>query len=257
MTHDAIAVIDFGGQYAHLIATKIRRLHVLAEIRQPEDPTDAFRRYKGIIISGSPSLSSFGEDSTYNKAIYDLDVPILGFCFGHQEIAKHYGGTVVHGGREWGPADLQVVADSPLFKGLGRDRAGLDEPLRLGHQRRARASRRSATRRSARRGEPHRFAAIASDTLRRYGVQFHPEVDDTVHGDEMIANFVLGICGCPPSWTMERYVEERIDAGAAAGRRPVGVPARLGRRRLDGGGAPARHGHRRRTGCTCCTWTTA
>ena len=120
MTHDAVAVVDFGGQYAHLIATKVRRLRVLAEIRQPEDPIEAFTRYKGIIISGSPSLASFGEDSAYNKAIYDLDVPIFGFCFGHQEIAKHYGGTVVHGGREWGPADLQVVADSPIFKGLGR-----------------------------------------------------------------------------------------------------------------------------------------
>ena len=75
MNHDAIAVIDFGGQYAHLIATKIRRLHVLAEIRQPEDPIEVFRRYKGIIISGSPSLSSFGEDSAYNKAIYDLRRP--------------------------------------------------------------------------------------------------------------------------------------------------------------------------------------
>ncbi len=60
-------------------------------------------------------------------------------------------------------------------------------------------------------GEPHRYAAIGSNALRRYGVQFHPEVDDTVHGDEMIANFVLGVCGCAPSWTMERYVEERVD----------------------------------------------
>ena len=68
-------------------------------------------------------------------------------------------------------------------------------------------------------GAPHRFAAIGSDRLRRYGFQFHPEVDDTVHGDEMIANFVLGICGCRPSWTMERYVEERGRAGARAGRR--------------------------------------
>jgi GMP synthase (glutamine-hydrolysing) len=89
MQHDAIAVVDFGGQYAHLIATKIRRLHVLAEIRQPEDAIEAFRHYKGIILSGSPSLSSFGEDSAYTKAIYDLDIPIVGFCFGHQEIAKH------------------------------------------------------------------------------------------------------------------------------------------------------------------------
>src|SRR5512137_109860 len=102
MKHDAIAVVDFGGQYAHLIANKIRRQHVLAEIRQPEDATDVFARYKGIVLSGSPSLSSFGEDSAYNKEVYDLPVPILGLCFGHQEIAKHYGGKVIHGGREWG-----------------------------------------------------------------------------------------------------------------------------------------------------------
>ncbi len=137
MTHDAIAVVDFGGQYAHLIATKVRRLRVLAEIRQPEDPTELFRRYKGIILSGSPSLSAFGEDSVYNKGIYDLDTPIVGFCFGHQEIAKHYGGTVVHGGREWGPSDLRIVADSPIFKGLSGNRARVDEPFRFGDERRA------------------------------------------------------------------------------------------------------------------------
>ena len=71
MEHDAIAVIDFGGQYAHLIATKVRRQGVLAEIRQPEDPIEAFHPYRGIIISGSPALSSYGEDSGYTKEIYD------------------------------------------------------------------------------------------------------------------------------------------------------------------------------------------
>ncbi len=209
MTHDAIAVIDFGGQYAHLIATKIRRLRVLAEIRQPEDATDLFRRYKGIILSGSPSLSAFGEDSVYNKAIYDLDVPILGFCFGHQEIAKHYGGTVVHGASEWGPADLQVVGDSPLFKGLAKVErvfmSHFDSVTSVGPGFEEIGYTTLGTS-----GKSHRFAAIASDTRRRYGFQFHPEVDDTVHGDEMIANFVLGICGCAPSWTMDRYVEERV-----------------------------------------------
>ena len=97
--HDTIAIIDFGGQYAHLIATKVRRQGVFAEILQPEDPIEAFRGYKGIIISGSPSLASHGEDADYNKDIYDLDIPILGFCFGHQEIAQHYGGKVIHGGK--------------------------------------------------------------------------------------------------------------------------------------------------------------
>jgi GMP synthase (glutamine-hydrolysing) len=208
--HDTIAVVDFGGQYAHLIATKVRRNRVLAEIRQPEDPIEAFQGYRGIILSGSPSLSSQGEDSEYTREFFDLDVPILGFCFGHQEIAKRYGGTVIHGGREWGHADLHVVRDHPLFAGLqpveqvwmshfdtvasigpgfeelGWSTLGVD-------------------------GATHRLAAIGSDSLRRYGFQFHPEVDDTEHGDEMIANFVLRICGCEPSWTMERYVEQQAE----------------------------------------------
>lgn len=210
MRHDAIAVIDFGGQYAHLIATKVRRRGVLAEIRQPDDPIEAFRPYKGIIISGSPSLSSHGEDSAYTKEIYDLDVPILGFCFGHQEIAKHYGGEVVHGGREWGRADLHLDPAHPLFGGLAPVEAvwmshydsvvsvgpGFRE---LGHTRHEEG------------GAEHRFAAIGSDELRRYGFQFHPEVDDTVHGEDMIANFVLEICGCAPSWSMDAFLDQEVE----------------------------------------------
>jgi len=210
MQHDAIAVIDFGGQYAHLIATKIRRLHVLAEIRQPDDPIEAFHHYKGIILSGSPSLSSFGEDSTYTKAIYDLDVPIVGFCFGHQEIAKHYGGTVVHGGREWGPADLRVAGNCPLFKGLAATErvwmSHFDSVTSVGP-----SFEEVGFTTLGDSGTPHRFAAISSNSLRRYGFQFHPEVDNTVHGTEMMANFVFDVCGCQPSWTMERYVEERVE----------------------------------------------
>jgi GMP synthase (glutamine-hydrolysing) len=221
LTHDKIAVVDFGGQYAHLIATKIRRLHVLAEIRQPDDPVEAFRSYRGIVLSGSPSFSAFGEDSGYTKAIYDLAAPILGFCFGHQEIAKHYGGTVVHGGREWGPADLHVEREHPLFAGLARV-----EPVWMSHYDSVTSlgpgfEELGHTTLGAR-GATHRFAAIGSDSLRRYGFQFHPEVDDTVHGGEMIANFVLGICGCRPSWTMERWVEEEIEAlRARVGERSV------------------------------------
>ena len=209
VNHDRIAVIDFGGQYAHLIATKVRRNKVLAEIRHPEDTTDIFREYKGIILSGSPALSSFGEDSTYNKEIYDLDIPILGFCFGHQEIAKHYGGAVVNGKQEWGHADLHINRDHPLFAGLDRieqvwmshfDSVTAVGPdfEELGHTVLGEGN------------PPHRFAAIGSDRLRRYGFQFHPEVDDTLHGDEMIANFVLNICGCRPTWTMDSYVTAQV-----------------------------------------------
>jgi len=208
MEHDTIAVIDFGGQYAHLIATKIRRMGVRAEIRQPEDTLDAFRGYRGIILSGSPSLSSHGEDQDYNRDIYDLDIPILGLCFGHQEIAKHYGGEVVHGGREWGPADLQLQGEHTLFQSLRPSEqvwmSHYDSVVSLGPEFRELGFTVTA-------GGEHRYAAIGSDTLRRYGFQFHPEVDDTVHGTEMLYNFVFGICGCEASWSMDRYLEEEVE----------------------------------------------
>ncbi len=208
--HDAIAVVDFGGQYAHLIATKIRRLRVLAEIRQPEDPPEAYAGYRGIILSGSPSLSSRGEDSAYDRGIFDLDVPILGFCFGHQEIAKHYGGTVIHGGREWGHADLHLRRAHPLFAGLGPVEqvwmSHFDTVAALGPEFEELGYSLSGDGRVR-----HANAAIGCDRLRRFGFQYHPEVDDTEHGEEMLANFALGICGCEPSWTMERYVEQQVE----------------------------------------------
>jgi GMP synthase (glutamine-hydrolysing) len=210
MKHDTIAVIDFGGQYAHLIATKVRRQGVLAEIRQPEDPIDVFRDYRGIIISGSPSLASHGEDSTYTKAIYGMDIPILGLCFGHQEIAKHYSGEVEYAGREWGKADLHLRREHPLFKGLDpvqkvwmshNDSVVTLGPEfeELGYTVPGEAS------------KEHRNAAIASDSLRRYGFQFHPEVDDTAHGEEMLANFLFEICGCRKTWSMDGFLDEECD----------------------------------------------
>lgn len=218
--HDRIAVVDFGGQYAHLIATRVRRRGVLAEIRQPEDPLDAFRPYDGIILSGSPSLSSHGEDSAYTKEIYDLEVPILGFCFGHQEIAKHYGGEVVHGGREWGHAELQLTGEHPLFKGMGPV-----EPVWMSHYDSVSAVGPEFTElgyTTSPDGSPdHRYAAIGSDTLERYGFQFHPEVDGTERGEEMIANFVFEICRCEPSWSMDAFLDreeerirEQVDGGS-------------------------------------------
>jgi GMP synthase (glutamine-hydrolysing) len=211
MRHDRIAVVDFGGQYAHLIATKVRRLHVLAEIVDPLAPIETFSFYQGIILSGSPALSAHGEGEDYTREIYDLDIPILGFCFGHQEIAKRYGGRVEHTKREYGPATLHVLADNPLFAGLAREQvvwmshgdtvtklpAGFVE---LGY---------STPTGAAGPTEGHRNAALASESLRRYGFQFHPEVDDTEHGQEMLANFVLGICGCRATWTVTNYVEDQ------------------------------------------------
>ena len=210
MDHDRIAVIDFGGQYAHLIANKIRRMHVLAEIRQPEDPASAYRPYKGIVISGSPALASHGEDTGFDTGFLDLEMPILGLCFGHQEIAKHYGGLIEHTQREYGFTRLRVQGKSPLLEGLGPDEIvwmshgdsvtelpeGFEEiGQSVDHD-----------------GTPHRNAAIANERLRRYGFQFHPEVDDTEHGEAMLRNFVFRICGCQPTWTMDRYLAEQVES---------------------------------------------
>jgi len=210
MQHDSIAVVDFGGQYAHLIATKVRRIGVLAEIRQPEDPVEAYAGYKGIIFSGSPALLSGGDDGGYERGLFDLDIPILGLCFGHQEMASHYGGSVVNGGREWGHADLHLTKpDHPLFKGLDPV-----EQVWMSHFDSVNAVGPDFEEfgyTTARDGSvDHRFAAIGSDVHRRYGFQFHAEVDDTTHGDRMFANFVLDICGCEPTWSMEAFIADEL-----------------------------------------------
>jgi GMP synthase (glutamine-hydrolysing) len=204
---DRIAVVDFGGQYAHLIATKVRRQRVLAEIRQPEDPVEAFEGMKGVILSGSPSLAS-GDEGAFNTAILDLDVPILGFCFGHQEIAKRYGGAVQQCRSEYGPARLEVTASTPVFDGLPAQ-----QTVWMSHQDTVVAvgdGFREVGISYDHDGTAHRYAAIADETRRRYGFQYHPEVDDTEHGEAMIRNFVLGVCGCRDDWTMARHVEEQI-----------------------------------------------
>jgi GMP synthase (glutamine-hydrolysing) len=219
MKHDGIAVVDFGGQYAHLIATKVRRLHVYAEILQPEDPAERFARFKGIILSGSPSLSAFDEDSEYDKRIYDLPIPILGFCFGHQEIAKQYGGAVEHTQREYGPAVLRISGSSPIFAGLQKE-----EVVWMSHGDTVTVlpQRFDEIGISVTGGIAHHNAAIASDLLKRYGFQFHPEVDDTVHGSEMLRNFCIDICGCRPDWTMDHYADEIVASiRDQAGDRPV------------------------------------
>jgi GMP synthase (glutamine-hydrolysing) len=210
MQTDKIYVIDFGGQYAHLIAAKVRRAGVLAEIRQPEDPNEAYADAKGVIISGSPSLASHGEDADYNKGIYDLPIPILGFCFGHQEIARHYGGDVVHGGREWGFSEMQLTGEHPIFKGLGPT-----ETVWMSHYDSVSSLGPGFVELGFTEGTvdspPHRFAAIGNDELRRYGFQYHPEVDDTEHGDDMIANFLFEICGCEKSWNMDAFLGEEVE----------------------------------------------
>lgn len=212
MKHDTLAVLDFGGQYVHLIATKIRSFGVCSEVRDPDDPVESFREYKGIVLSGSPALSAHDEDSAWSRGVLDLGIPVIGLCFGHQEIAKHGGGSVEHTRREYGAATLKIVHDSPLFHGLSKEQlvwmshgdtvtklpedfvelgysvGGVDTSL------------------------DHRNAAIACETKRQYGLQFHPEVDDTPCGLAILKNFAIRICGAKQDWVMGNQVDERVAA---------------------------------------------
>jgi len=210
MQRDAIAVLDFGGQYVHLIATKVRALGVYAEIREPDDPVESFRDYRGLILSGSPALSAHDEDGGWSREVLDLGIPVLGFCFGHQEIAKHAGGTVEHTQREYGAATLHRVAESPLLAGLAPD-----ETVWMSHgdtvTRLAGGFVEIGTSSGgADQSSIHRNAAIANESLRQYGVQFHPEVDDTACGERLLRNFVVGICGARADWAVGAQVAERL-----------------------------------------------
>ncbi|MFQ5767883.1 MAG: glutamine-hydrolyzing GMP synthase, partial [Acidobacteriota bacterium] len=211
MPHDTIAILDFGGQYVHLIATKIRGLGVHAEIRDPDDPVDSFRPYKGLILSGSPALSAQDQGAGWSRGVLDLGLPVLGFCYGHQEIAKHAGGTIQHTRQKFGAARLHIVHPSPLLEGLQEEELVWmshgdtvtnlpGDFIELGFS--------NGSGENSRR---HPNAAIARPERQLYGLQFHPEVDDTPCGLKILRNFVLGICGATPGWSVGDQVQERID----------------------------------------------
>ena len=210
---DTVAVLDFGGQYVHLIATKIRALGVYAEIRDPDDPVESFRGYGAIILSGSPALSAHDEDTRWSRGVLDLDLPVIGFCFGHQEIAKHAGGTVEHTRREYGAATLHVIeSESKLLRGLSPEEVVWmshgDTVTRVPEHFKELAY-------STGGGvltQEHRFAAIASESKRHYGLQFHPEVDDTRCGTQILKNFLFDICEIRPTWSVGHQVDERAAA---------------------------------------------
>jgi len=198
-----ITVLDFGGQYSHLIAKRIRHLGVYADIMHPDTDVDSLGRPGGIILSGGPS-SVYSEGAPpFNPAILDLGIPMLGLCYGMQLMAYLLHGDVRRlERREYGRAELEVLAGSPLFDGL--------EPRELVWMSHGDSVLRP----------PEGFAvvgkttdcpvaAIADESRRRYGLQFHPEVKDTRHGDRILANFI-NLCGLEKNWSMDMYIQEKM-----------------------------------------------
>ncbi len=212
MHHETIAVVDYGSQYSQLICRRIREAQVYAELipwgqaqtRLPDLPL------KGIVLSGGPASVYEPDAPTLPPAVLEAQVPVLGICYGLQLLAHALGGHVVPSQeREYGPATLQVVADSPLFHGLPRR-----QQVWMSHGDRVDAL--PPGFHALARSENSPFAAIADETRQLYGLQFHPEVAHTPHGRQLLENFVLRICGCRQDWTPGNFIQETVEQIRAA-----------------------------------------
>ncbi len=203
--HDTIAIVDNGGQFAHLIATKVRdRVNVKTIILDPQTDVSEFEGIKGIILSGGPDSIHQEGSVQLNESILDLEIPVLGLCYGMHEIAMKYGGKVEGSDfKEYGFASLHIENDR-IFKEVPQD-----DRVWMSHGDKVTML-------------PEGFRTIGvtdncpvaafSDPIRkRWGFQFHPEVEDTVHGVEMLRSFVVEICGAVPDWTTEANLDEIIE----------------------------------------------
>ena len=203
-----VLVVDLGAQYARLIARRVREAHVFSEI-VPRDITAAEiadRRPAGLILSGGPA--SVYSDDAYgiDPVLFELGIPVLGICYGHQLLAHNLGGVVDRtGSGEYGKTSLQVVADSPLFAELPEH---LDVWMSHGDSvvKAPPGFRVTATTGAS------PVAAMHDPDRRFYGVQFHPEVGHTLRGQEILKHFLYDVAGVRPGWTHVSIIERAVEA---------------------------------------------
>ena len=202
---DKIVVLDFGGQYAHLIANRIRRLNVYSEIKDGDTSAELLKEYKGIILSGGPASVS-GEGAFHaDPHIFKLGIPIFGICYGHQLINHMLGGEVGKGKtREYGPATVQIKEEVDIFKGVKGEinvwMSHFDEIKKLAEGFRGIASSKMCP-----------YTAIINEEKNIYGVQFHPEVTHTPQGMIILDNFI-NICGAEREWSLEKFIQNEIES---------------------------------------------
>ncbi|MBU6513062.1 MAG: glutamine-hydrolyzing GMP synthase, partial [Betaproteobacteria bacterium] len=215
--HDTILILDFGSQVTQLIARRVREAHVYCEIH-PNDVSDAFIRelahkgLKGIILSGSHASTYEDQELRAPQAVWEVDVPVLGICYGLQTMAAQLGGTVEWSGhREFGYAEVRARGHTRLFDGIedfstpeghGMLKVWMshgDKVTALPPGFKPMASTPSCP-----------IAGMADEARGYYAVQFHPEVTHTVQGKAILTRFVRGICGCRGDWIMGDYIAEAV-----------------------------------------------
>jgi GMP synthase (glutamine-hydrolysing) len=203
---DKIVVLDFGSQYSHLICRRIREFSVYAELVPYDISYEELQKHnpKGIIFSGGPASVYNSDAPIPDNRIFDMNLPLLGICYGHQLIVNKYGGKVKRANKEYGSSLLTIDNDKDLLSGIGESvRAWMshgDEAEKIppgfkiiGHT------------------ESAKSAAIASEEKLVYGIQFHPEVIHTEQGIEILKNFVLKVCGAKQNWTMEGFIDTAVE----------------------------------------------
>jgi GMP synthase (glutamine-hydrolysing) len=212
---DRVLILDFGAQYTQLIARRIREIGVYSEIYSCDAPIAEIRKFapKAIVLSGGPeSVYDAAKGLEAAPEVYSMGVPVLGICYGMQTMAHQLGGEVqgsTH--REFGAAQVRPTNDSPLLDGLedNRDAQGRrlldvwmshgDKVTALPPGFKAIASTDNAP-----------LAAMADEGRRLYGLQFHPEVTQSLQGGEILRRFVREIAGCSASWATRSIIEDSI-----------------------------------------------
>lgn len=208
-THDTVLVVDFGAQYAQLIARRVREAQVYSEI-VPHRITAAEVKAKApaaIILSGGPKSVHVDGAPALDPEIYELGIPILGICYGCQLIAQQLGGVVARGGRgEYGRATLSRKGTSLV---LAND-APASHDVWMSHFDFVSEAPAGFVTTASTPDAPH--AVIENESRKIYGVQYHPEVVHSSHGQQLLERFLVEVAGCRQDWTMANIVDDQIAA---------------------------------------------
>jgi GMP synthase (glutamine-hydrolysing) len=202
----SVPVIDFGSQTAQLIVRRVREQGVYSELLTPDATVEQLLRLnpRGVILSGGPASVYEPGAPQLPAWVYELNLPVLGICYGMQLQSRALGGQITRAKREYGPATITVDGESALFAGTPHEQAvwmshgDHIEALPPGFRLLAHSANTS-------------FAAMGDDARGWYGIQFHPEVVHSTFGHELLRNFVHGICGCANEWRPTNVVVEAVE----------------------------------------------
>lgn len=209
--NDKILILDFGAQYTQLIARRIREIGVYCEIwAWDHDPSEiAGFGARGIILSGGPESTTLPGAPVAPQEVFDSGLPVLGICYGMQTLAAQLGGTTEAADqREFGHAEVEVIAADTLFAGLTDHPGASRLNVWMSHGDHVAQVPPGFTITAVTDRIP--VAAMANEDKRWYGVQFHPEVTHTLQGQTLLRRFVVDVCGCQTLWTAANIIEDQI-----------------------------------------------